>query len=338
MASSVCESATDEKAPIEFQYANLVVFRDGRIQRTPWTPDDLAPACPFPSVTDTVASKDVLLNPQYSITLRLFLPPSPCERLPLLLYFHGGGFIGYCTAIRSLHNYLNRLAAHCAALVVSVDYRLAPEHPLPAAFEDCFEALLWLDKQAAMASRGDSSCDPWLRNHADFSRCVLMGDSAGGVIVHQVAMQALGHGSWESEQEERSLRHVALKGMIICHPFFTCGREEEPPLDREPQLLEYFRMLKYLNAAMDSPLLDPFSLSSPPLAEIPLPSSIVFVAGQDVLKHRGMAYHDGLVSARKKTNLSYREEEGHVFHIIKPNSPYVELFLEEVRNFICQNP
>ncbi|KAH7280976.1 hypothetical protein KP509_36G023500 [Ceratopteris richardii] len=330
LASSAPE--TDQEVSIEFQDTNLVIYSDGTVHRTPWSSAELATACPSPSDADQVATKDIVLNPQHGTMLRLFLPPSASSGLPVLLYFHGGGFTNFVTALHPLNAYLSRLAAHCAALVVSVDYRLAPEHPLPAAYEDCFEALLWLEKQAEMAASGDSRCEAWLADHADFSRCILIGDSAGGTIVHYVGMQALGHGSWVSDQEQKRLKHVALTGMLLCHPFFTCGRDEKLMHDERGR-----KLFKYLNITIDSPLIDPLSSSSPPLAAVHLPPSIVFVAGQDMLKHCGIAYHDGLLKAGKESKLSCTEEEEHVFHILKPNSPHIQPFLDEVRDFIHPN-
>ncbi|MCO5602103.1 hypothetical protein L7F22_056231 [Adiantum nelumboides] len=318
-------STGDEQ--IEWQEYNLTVYSNGALHRRPWSPAEQTSACPSPSNPHDVASSDVTLNAGHGTWLRLFLPPTPLHsKLPILLYFHGGAFIHFSTCLRPQHAYLCRLAAHINALIVSVDYRLAPEHPLPAAYEDCFEALLWLDKQAMLGQ----SDEPWLANHADFSRCFLGGDSAGGTIVHYVAMQAVGHGSWQSEQEEKELKHVCLQGMLLFHPFFTCAHEEEaPPVGSRGE-----KILKYINVTNDHPLVDPLSPKAPPLAAAPLPRAFVFVAGLDAIKQGGIAYHKGLVQAGKEANISIAEEETHVFHILKPASPNINSLLDEVKDFI----
>ncbi|KAH7280979.1 hypothetical protein KP509_36G023800 [Ceratopteris richardii] len=329
-ASRSSGSASDKKeAVLEYGDSDLRIYSDGRVDRKPWDSCDIVPACPSPSDPDDVASKDLLLNAHHSTNLRLFLPPSHSSKLPILLYFHGGNFTHYITALSAFHGYLSRLAIHCSALIVSVDYRLAPEHPLPAAYEDCYEALLWLEKQAAMAASGDASVEPWLATSADFSRCFLIGDSAGGTIVHNVAMQALGHGAWDSQQEKRILKNVAMQGLLLCHPWFTCSSSE-----MNPQAPGDAMILKYTKTHVDSPLVNPFSASAPPLEGVALPRAIVFVAGRDRLKDRGTAYYEGLMRAGKETKLSCTDEGIHIFHILQPWSPNVAPFLKQVNDFI----
>ncbi|HYG95181.1 MAG TPA: alpha/beta hydrolase, partial [Nocardioides sp.] len=63
-----------------------------------------------------------------------------------LLWMHGGGYIAGCAAIDN--TYCSRVAAELGVVVVAVDYRLAPEHPFPAALDDCYAALLWLSEEA----------------------------------------------------------------------------------------------------------------------------------------------------------------------------------------------
>ncbi len=99
------------------------------------------------------------------LALRLYLPsPGPH---PILLYFHGGGFVMH--NIPSHDNLCRRLAKECEALVISVGYRLAPEHPFPAALEDAFRALLWAREHGA-----EYGGDP--------ERIFTGGDSSGAAI------------------------------------------------------------------------------------------------------------------------------------------------------------
>ena len=97
------------------------------------------------------------------------------EKLPVLLYFHGGGFvIGSVQTHDILCRELARLAG-CA--VISVDYRLAPEHAFPAAFDDAFAALQWLKNEGAQLG-------------LDVDRMAVGGDSAGGTMAASLAHQA----------------------------------------------------------------------------------------------------------------------------------------------------
>ena len=108
-----------------------------------------------------------------SIAARLYAPSQ--DRLPVLLYFHGGGFtIGSVATHDALCRHLSHLA-HCA--VVSVDYRLAPEHKFPTAADDAWDALHWLARETAALG-------------LDGSRIAVGGDSAGGTLAIVSAIEA----------------------------------------------------------------------------------------------------------------------------------------------------
>ncbi|GAA1565977.1 alpha/beta hydrolase [Actinomadura kijaniata] len=109
------------------------------------------------------------------VPVRLYRPRNAPGPLPVLVYFHGGGF---CTG--DLDNEQERclgFAAEAGALVVSVDYRLAPEHPFPAAFDDCHAATAWAWENAA-------------RLGGDPERVAVGGGSAGGALAAGVALRA----------------------------------------------------------------------------------------------------------------------------------------------------
>jgi acetyl esterase len=107
------------------------------------------------------------------ISVRLYAPSH--EELPVLLFFHGGGFvIGSVQTHDILCRELSRLSG---AAVVSVDYRLAPEHPFPAAQNDTWDAFLWLLEQAEVLG--------W-----DGQRIAVGGDSAGGTLAAVCALMA----------------------------------------------------------------------------------------------------------------------------------------------------
>ena len=108
------------------------------------------------------------------IAVRVYRPDAPGP-LPVVVFFHGGGFVigdldthdGICHA----------LATGVPAVVVSVDYRLAPEHPFPAAVEDCWAALRWVHANAGGLG-------------ADAGRLAVAGDSAGGNLAAVTAVRA----------------------------------------------------------------------------------------------------------------------------------------------------
>ena len=103
-----------------------------------------------------------------SLRARLYAPQGPEQgMLPLLVFFHGGGFV---MGSIDTHDAVCRTLCHTSGCaVISVDYRLAPEHKFPAAFDDCWDAVHWLGCNAAA----------W---GLDGSRMAVGGDSAGGTL------------------------------------------------------------------------------------------------------------------------------------------------------------
>jgi acetyl esterase len=119
------------------------------------------------TVTDTrIPSKD------HTIPVRVYKPDRG-ERLPILNFYHGGGWV-ICDL--DTHDQMAKLlAAHIPAVVVSVDYRLAPEYPFPSGLQDCYESLIWCKKNAEKLG-------------ADPTKIVVGGDSAGGNLAAATAI------------------------------------------------------------------------------------------------------------------------------------------------------
>jgi acetyl esterase len=107
------------------------------------------------------------------MAVRVFRPVNAGGQTPALLYIHGGGFV--VGSVLAEHDNAVTLASTLGAVVVSVEYRLAPEHPFPAALHDCFAALNWLSQHANELG-------------VDAARVGVYGSSAGGGLAAALAL------------------------------------------------------------------------------------------------------------------------------------------------------
>lgn len=133
---------------------------------------------PSPIVCDSVEDRTIP-GPAGEIPVRVYRP-RPGAELPAVVFFHGGGWV--CGSLKTHDGVCRSLANGADAVVVSVDYRMAPEHPFPAAVDDAFAATRWVHDHAA-----ELGVDP--------RRLAVAGDSAGGnlaAVVSQLARDAGG--------------------------------------------------------------------------------------------------------------------------------------------------
>jgi acetyl esterase len=155
------------------------------------------PSAPMHAVEDL----QVPVRDGTTIRARLYLPVGPhwAEPLPALVYLHGGGFT---VGSVETHDAMCRMFARDArCAVLSVDYRLAPEHRFPAAVHDTFDAYAWLHAHAA-----EYALDP--------ARFAVGGDSAGGTLAAVCAVLARDAG-------------IAPLLQLLIYPS-TCGRQDTP--------------------------------------------------------------------------------------------------------------
>lgn len=124
---------------------------------------------------EVAAVEDRLIpGPGGDLAVRIYTPDAPAPR-PVIAFFHGGGFV--ICSVDTHDGLARRLANATGAVVVSVEYRLAPDVRCPESAEDCYAATVWAHEQAAELG-------------ADAGRLIVAGDSAGGNLAAVVALMA----------------------------------------------------------------------------------------------------------------------------------------------------
>src|SRR5580693_2778695 len=124
-------------------------------------------------------------GPAGPLNIRIYWPPTDHVAPPVILFFHGGGFIA--GDLDTHDGTCRQHAVGADAVVVSVDYRLAPEHPYPAAVEDAWAATLWVAEHASELGSGAGTAA---------TRMAVAGDSAGGTIAAVMAQQTRDDPDW----------------------------------------------------------------------------------------------------------------------------------------------
>ena len=205
------------------------------------------------------------------IDVRVYRPEAS-EPLPLLVYAHGGGFV-FCD-LDSHDGLCRNLANLIPAVVVSVAYRLAPEHRWPTAAEDLYAATRWAVDHAA-----DFGTDP--------SRVVVGGDSAGGNLAAVTTLMARDRGG--PDLAAQLLLYPVIAADFDTDSYRLFGRGFYNP---RPALQWYWDQYVPQFGDRQSPYASPLhgDLGG-------LPPAVVVLAGHDPLRDEGIAYADALEEA-----------------------------------------
>ncbi|KAK8534102.1 hypothetical protein V6N13_028215 [Hibiscus sabdariffa] len=280
-----------------------------------------------------------------------------CRKLPIMLQFHGGGWVSGSNESVANDIFCRRIAKLCDVIVLAVGYRLAPENRYPAAFDDGIKVLHWLGKQANLAeccksmgsgargvgaeftkaevqrhiidAFGATMVEPWLAAHGDPSRCVLLGVSCGANIADYVACKAI--------ESVKLIDPVKVVAQVLMYPFFIGSI----PTKSETRLANsYFYDMALCFLAWKLFLLEKdFSLDHPagnPL--IPdrslkrMPPTLTIVAEHDWMRDRAIAYSEALRSVNVDAPILEYKDAVHEFATLDVllKTPQAEACAEDI--------
>nr|CAB3455132.1 unnamed protein product [Digitaria exilis] len=308
---------------------------DGTIRRSLFFLGDLKKrATPRSNASGGVRSTDITIDASRGIWARVFSPTAVAggstPPLPVVVFFHGGGFTVFSAASRPYDTLCRRLCRGVHAVVVSIDYRLAPEHRFPAAYDDGVAALQYLDANALPAHVAPVPID--------LSSCFLAGDSSGGNMVHHVAQRWAASMS-SAAAAEASRRRLRLAGAIMIQPFF--GGEErtdaEAAFDKACRILtvaradHYWREFLPVGATRDHPAARVCG-DGVELADA-FPPAMVVVGGLDLLRDWHARYVETLRWKGKAVTVVEYPDAFHGFYAF-PELADSGKFVEDMKLFV----
>ncbi|MFB6117149.1 alpha/beta hydrolase [Halosegnis sp.] len=240
---------------------------------------------------DEVSMQNLTIpGPKSEIPVRVYRPDGDSP-FPALVYFHGGGWV--VGGLNEYDDICAKLAARAGRVVVSVDYRMAPEHPFPAAVEDSYTAAEWVADHTDLLD-------------VDPDRIAVGGDSAGGNLTAAVTLMARDRDG--PAFEHQLLIYPAVDSLELHH-------HDSYDENGEGYFLEYAGMKwfyeRYIADAADNRNEYAFPLLARDLSG--LPPATVLTAGFDPLRDEGMAYAERLADAGVPVDHQHHERMIHGF-------------------------
>ena len=218
-----------------------------------------------------IENKQITVRDGQPITIRLYVPEH-AEKLPVIIYYHGGGWV--FGDLESADAGCRLLADKAHAIVVSVDYRLAPEHPFPTPLHDAYDSLLWVFNHIAFYG-------------GDPSRLTVAGDSAGGNLATVVSYLAA------------TLNGPKITAQVLIYPvvnldFSTASyRAYGAHFGLDKKGMQWFAEHYTESTNFQNPLVSPLQLENFNV----LPKTMIIAAEADVLYDEGLAYAQKLADA-----------------------------------------
>lgn len=246
-----------------------------------------------------------------TIPIRIYIPEK-VNKVPVITFYHGGGFV--IGTLNTHDKACRRLCKMNRAIVVAVDYRLAPEHKFPAAVEDCYDATKWVSENIH-------------KYGGNAEKLVVMGDSAGGNLAAVVAIQA------------RDLGTPKIAAQVLIYPM-TNAKMEHPSITSNGKgyiltkdLMTWFTN-HYTRSEADklNPLMSP--LFTKDLTN--LPPALVQTAEFDPLRDEGMEYQEKLKAAGNEVQYTNYEGLIHTYITMPDFSKKCMAAHREIADFLSE--
>ena len=281
---------------LELPMSNLKLMRRlGRLARAPRLPGGV-----------TVEDRRIARPDGTSLRVRLYLPAQRVTPSPAVLHIHGGGYLIGAPEMDDMPCAETALAL--GAPVASVDYRLAPEAPFPAALEDCYAALAWLNQQA-----GGLGIDP--------ARVAVVGNSAGGGLAAALAQCALDRGEFR------------LAFQALLYPMLDDRTVTRPGLDRTAYRLwtadnNRLGWQSYLGQAPGLPETPPYAVPARRAELRGLPPAWLGIGTRDLFYEEDLAYAQRLIACGVPCQLVEVPGAFHGFDAVLPQSQVARGFMQ----------
>ncbi|ELW9527369.1 alpha/beta hydrolase [Burkholderia cenocepacia] len=241
------------------------------------------------AVEDSVAV-DPVQGSALRVPVRVYRPAAGSYPLPTIAFFHGGGFV--LGSVELMDDIARTLCRDMEAVVVSVDYRLAPEHPFPAAHDDALAATRWVIRNVSELG-------------GDTSRVAVAGESAGANLATSTALALRGCDNRPAAQ----LLVVPGVDMARDVDSIEASRTDFPMLS--PGDLRDIARLYMGDGIARAAECPPSPLRAPDLTG--MPPALVAVAGHDPLRDEGLAYAARLEAAGVPVEIHRFEDMPHPF-------------------------
>lgn len=205
------------------------------------------------------------------------------EPAGVVVHIHGGGFVGGSAGDPFTRRWCAETAAATASVVIAIDYRLAPEHPYPAGFDDCVEVVAWVARHLAeLGLPGDAPI-------------VLHGQSAGGALAAAVALYA-------RDERESWLTLLVLDAPVIDDRLATASMRQpvDPPIWSAGEAKASWDL--YLGDAREEPT-PPYAAPGRARSVSGLPPTFIAVNGVDVLRDEAIEFAVRLMESGVEVDL-----------------------------------